>query len=199
MVSRNMFKFAIVLVILVCASSAALSQTPSAVPAGPTKIGIVDPRAFLDDKPGAGLTRLKTAFKTLDDEFRPMTNAIQSNVTKYRAVAAEIERLRGVQGTSAAVLQAKAIEGQDLEKEIKRGEEDMKLRYERRYEQLVAPVYREIFGAMNDYAKQKGFAIILNGPKLEEDELLMGFDDRYNITADFITFFNARPPARTQP
>ncbi len=194
-----MYRSGILLIVLFCAASAAISQTPSAVPAGPTKIGIVDPRAFLDDKPGAGLTRLKAAFKTLDDEFRPMTNAIQGNVTKYRAAAAEIERLQRTPGTTAAVLQAKVIEGQDLEKEIKRGEEDMKLKYERRYEQLVAPVYREIFGAMNDYAKQKGFAIILNGPKLEEDDLLMGFDDRYNITADFITFFNARPPARTQP
>lgn len=173
------------------------AQTPPAAgpPAGTGKIGIVNPILFTEGD-GPGITRLKAAIKTLNDELKPLVDKIQADQAKYRNVVAEVERLRSAQNVNQVQLQAKVNEGQDLEVALKRAEEDYKARYEKRYPELVGPIFDDIFLAMNAYAKQKGFAIILNGPKLEQDDILMGYDDRYDITADFIAFYNARPAPR---
>jgi Skp family chaperone for outer membrane proteins len=185
--------FAIILALTFTAS--VVAQTPAA-PAGSGKIGIVNPLLFTDAKAGAGIARLKTALKTVADATKPQSDRIQADMTRYRALAAEIERLRTAPGTTQAALQAKAIEAQTLETTIKRSEEDYKIDSEKRYTATVSPILRDIFKATNEYAKAKGYAIILNGPKLEQDDILMGYDDRYDVTADFITFYNARPAPR---
>ena len=33
----------------------------------------------------------------------------------------------------------------------------------------------------------------MDGGKLEEAGILMGFDDKYDVTKEFIAFYNARP------
>lgn len=176
------------------AFSAVLAQAPTATPpAGTGKIGIVNPLLFTEEKDGAGIARLKVAVKSVNDALKPLTDKMQADTSRLRSISAEIERLRGITTTPPATINAKIIEGQDLEKLLKRSDEDYKAQYERRYRQSVTPVFDDILRAMNDYAKQKGYAIILNGPKLEQDDLLMGLDERYDITADFIVFFNARP------
>ena len=50
---------------------------------------------------------------------------------------------------------------------------------------------------MNEYAEQKGYAMILDGGKLEEAGILLGFAKKTNITDDFITFYNARTTTAT--
>ncbi len=47
--------------------------------------------------------------------------------------------------------------------------------------------------ALNEYAKAKGYAVILDGVKLDQAQILLGFDEKYNVTQDFITYYNARP------
>lgn len=173
-----------------------VAQPPAAAPAGTGKIGVVNPILFSDSKPGAGITRLKTALKTVADATKPQADRMQTDIARYRTIAADVDRLRKATGTAPAILQAKIIEAQDLETSIKRQEEDSKKNYEKQYSDRVSPILNDIFRAMNEYAKAKGYAIILNGPKLEQDDLLMGYDDRYDVTADFITFFNARPVPR---
>ncbi len=180
---------------LTCTASI-VAQTPASAPAGTGKIGIVNPTLFADAKQGAGIPRLKTAIQTVTIATKPQADRIQADMTKYRALAADIERLRTTAGTAQAALQAKAIEGQNLETSIKRAEEDYKRDFDKRYAATVSPILNDIFRAMNEYAKSKGYAIILNGPKLEQDDILMGYDDRYDVTADFITFYNARPASK---
>jgi Skp family chaperone for outer membrane proteins len=80
-----------------------------------------------------------------------------------------------------------------LETTIKRKQEDAKARYEKRYQEVVGPVFNDIVKALNDFAKQKGYAVILDGAKLEEAQILLGFDDKYDVTKDFVTFYNTRP------
>ena len=76
---------------------------------------------------------------------------------------------------------------------IERKQEDGKTKYERRYAQVVAPVFNDIIKGLNEFAKAKGYAVILDGAKLEQEGILMGFDDKYDVTKEFIAFYNARP------
>jgi len=58
--------------------------------------------------------------------------------------------------------------------------------------QLVDPINQDIVKALNEYARSKGYAVILDGAKLEQSGVLLGFDDKYDVTKDFIVFYNGR-------
>ncbi len=163
----------------------------AAVPTG--KIGLVNVNAFGDPK--EGITKFKNALSSLEPEFKPAYDELRTLDARRVALGTEIQK--GSTPTAGVpakpVSQAKIDEFQTLELTMKRKQEDLKVKSERRYQEVVGPVYNDILKAMNDYAKAKGYALILDGAKLEENGMLIGFDDKYDVTKDFIVFFNARP------
>ncbi|MBC7901482.1 MAG: OmpH family outer membrane protein [Saprospiraceae bacterium] len=166
----------------------------AAVPAG--KIGLVNVNAFADEK--AGIMKFKNALTSLDPEFKPAYDELRTMDARRQVLAKEIQDGQkpapaGVPAKAPVNLQAKVDEFQTLELTMKRKQEDLKVKSERRYQQVVGPVYNDILKAMNDYAKAKGYAVILDGAKLEESGILIGFDDKFDVTKDFIVFYNARP------
>ncbi len=175
-------------------SISAFGQVPAATATG--KIGLVNVNAFGDDK--AGITKFRNALNSLEPEFKVINDELKTMQTRYTTLAEEIRvanapKPAGVPASAPANLAAKIEEAQNLEINIKRKQEDGKAKYERRYQQVVGPVFGDIIKALNDYAKQKGYAVILDGAKLEESGILMGFDDKYDVTKDFVVFYNARP------
>lgn len=186
-----------------CAVFAALfavsaSAQGTAAPAGTGKIGIIVVQEFEAEK--GGITKYKNALKALDDEFKPVYTKLQTTQTRLQTLAQEIEKLRTPANPALpqaapnqAQLTAKAEEFQNLEKQFKRDQEDAKVQYDKRSAAVVGPIYSDIMKALNEYAKQKGYAVIFDGVKLDQAQILLGFDEKYNVTADFITFYNARP------
>jgi Skp family chaperone for outer membrane proteins len=157
-----------------------------------TKIGLVDMGMFLDDKPGAGIPKLKNAYNTLNAEFKTVSDELNTLKTQYQQKVDEYNKIKN-SAVPAGDLDAKATAIQDLETTIKRKQEDAEGKIKRREAALVGPLYADIGKAMNEYARSKGYAIILDGAKLEQAGVLLGFDDKSDITKDFITFYNARP------
>ena len=162
------------------------------------RIGLVNTYAFGDEK--AGIGKFKTAMASLEREFTPVNDELKKLGTDYNTLGTSIQTRQkqlAAGGTTVPIkqadLQADIDKFQALETTIKRKQEDAKAQYEKRYQSVVGPIYGDIVKAMNDFAKQKGYAIILDGAKLEESGLLMGFDDKYDVTKEFVTFYNARP------
>ena len=176
-------------------TASAFGQAPAPA-AG--KIGLVNVNAFADEK--AGITRFRAALASLDPEFKPLNDQLNTKRTRYQTLAAAIQEANkpkpaGVPAAAPANLSSQIEEAQNLEIEIKRLQEDGKVKYERRYAQVVGPIFNDIIKGLNEFAKQKGYSMILDGAKLEESGILMGFDDKYDVTKEFITFYNARPAA----
>ncbi len=174
----------------------AFGQAPVAGSVGPGKIGLVNVSAFADDK--SGITKFRNALASLEPEFKPLNDEISTLRTRYQTLAAQIQEANkpkpaNVPAAPPADLNTKIEEAQNLEIQIKRKQEDGKSRYEKRYAAVVGPVYNDIIKGLNEFAKQKGYAVILDGGKLEEAGILMGFDDKYDVTKEFIVFYNARP------
>lgn len=171
----------------------ASAQVPAA--AGTGKIGLVNVSAFAAET--GGITKFRAALTALETEFKPANDKLTSLGTRYRTLGTEIENMRKNANPAVPMkpeaVQAKVDEFQSLETQIKREQEDAKAKYDRRYAVVISPIFNDIIKAMNDYAKQKGYAVILDGGKLDEAGVLMGFDDKYDITKDFIVFYNARP------
>ena len=58
----------------------------------------------------------------------------------------------------------------------------------------MGPIRAEIGKALQDFANQKGYALILDAAKLDGAGLILAFDAaKVDVTKEFITFFNARP------
>lgn len=167
----------------------------AAAPTG--RVGLINTYAFGDEK--AGITKFRTALASVDGEFKPDNDKLRASAQRYETLRKELEGFQNTLKTggkvpiSDAAIQTKVDDLGKLEREIKFQQEDAKTRYERRYQTVVGPIYSDIMKAMQEFAKQKGYAVILDGAKLEESGVLMAFDEKYNVTTEFIQFYNARP------
>ena len=171
-------------------SASAQAAQPGAMP----KIAVINTAAF-DGKDG--LTRYNNAMDGLEKEFAPVQTKIQGMVTRFTSLGEEIKKLQNQPANvpiDQKAAEAKVVEYQNLEKSIKREQEDAKASFDRRQQQVLGPVLQEIGKAMQDYANQKGYDLILDAAKLDNAGLILAFNPaKVDVTKDFITFFNSRP------
>jgi Skp family chaperone for outer membrane proteins len=173
----------------------AVSAFAQAQPAS-YRVVVIDTAAF-DSK--EGIVKYSTAMNALESEMKPLQTEITGLVNRYNALGAELKVLQDNAATGKVPIdqksaQAKAEEYQSLELTIKRKQEDGKRRLEARQPQVLGPVLQEIGKAMDEFAKQKGYAMILDASKLEGAGLILAVDvAKTDVTKEFITFFNARP------
>ena len=185
--------------VIIAAISAVSAFGQATVPAqtAPFKMAVIDSEAFAATT--GGITRYTAAMKALGEEFRPLETEIQGMVTRYTTLGNEIKKLQDQAAAGTVPVDPKAAatkfdEYQNLELAIKRKQEDGKARAARREPQVMGPIRQEIGKALDDYAKQKGLALILDSAKLEGAGLILAFDEaKIDVTKDFITYFNTRP------
>lgn len=168
----------------------------AAQPAGPVKIGIINTFAFGDEK--AGITKYINALKAINTEFTPTQTELDTMSTKLNNLAKEIQVFRDQASTGKVpidekTVQAKVDEAEKLQRDLKFKQEDAKARYEKRQQVVIGPVMQDIGKALQDFAKQKGFTLLLDIAKDEVGLVLAVGDEKIDVTKDFITYYNARP------
>lgn len=166
----------------------------AAQPAANFKIVVINTAAF-DSK--EGITKYSTAMNALEGELKPLQTEIDGMVTRYQNLGKEIQTLQANASkvpVDQKAAQAKVEEYQNLELQIKRKQEDGKRKFESRQAAVLGPVLQDIGKAMDEFAKQKGYALILDATKLEGAGLILAVDPaKVDVTKEFITFFNSRP------
>lgn len=177
----------------------AFAQTAAPAAQGIAKIVVIDTGAFGGDEKGAGgITKFVTASKALDTEFASVTADLQATATRITNLQKEIQTIqdqdaKGVPYDKTAA-QAKIEQYQNLQTEYKRKQEDGKAKFDRRQAQVLGPVMQDIYKALQDFTKQKGYGMILDAAKLDAQQMILGYDDaKMDVTKEFITFYNARP------
>jgi Skp family chaperone for outer membrane proteins len=168
---------------------------PAAQPA--TKVMFVNTNAF---RAKDGITKYTNAVAALNTEFAPYRTELQNMATRHDALAKEVAGLQD-QINKATVnkdalikqLDDKVEEGQTLEVQIKRKQEDTQKRIDRRQSEVMDPIRQDIAKALGDFGRQRGYAVILDIAKLAE-AILMYDETKADVTRDFITFYNARSP-----
>jgi Skp family chaperone for outer membrane proteins len=173
------------------------SAQATAQPAGSPRMAVIDTRFF---EATGGITRYINAMNALEAEFKPLQTELQGMETKRVALAGEIKKLQdtaasgGTVPISEAAIRAKVDEYQTLEVNMKRKKEDAERRVGLRSNAVVGPVQEEIGKALQDFATQKGYDLILNLAKLDESAMILAFNPaKADVTKEFIAFFNARP------
>ena len=169
----------------------AIPATPGAVTVAEGKFAIIDTEAFGDQKDG--IKRLVAAFQTVEREFKPRRDEIQTLRTRYEALAKDIEATKAVSDPKA--LAAKADQATQLETEIKRKQEDGQKALDKRVQELTGPVYQDIGNALQAYAKARGLSVVFDVSKMQG--VVMVVDGGIDITNAFIADYNTRNPAAT--
>lgn len=186
-------------------SAFAQTQTPAAT-AGVFRIAVINTSAFDSDKDG--IKRYVTAMNTLETQMKPEVTVLQTMGNKLQALQTEIENLKkqiedpkrpaAVDVTKLqASAQAKFDEYQKMGLEFEYKQKDYKASLERREQSIMSPVRADIGNAIQEFTKQKGYAMVLDATKLDGAGLLLGFDPKYDITQEFIAFYNTRTPGST--
>ena len=156
------------------------------------RIAVINTDAFSDER--AGITKYVNAVKTVNTEFAPAQKEIEALVSKLQTLEKEINAIRssGAPADQQAV-ERKVEEYDKLQRDAKFKTEDAKTRYERRFSALTSPLNQDIGLALREFGKQKGFAIILD-PSRDTTGLIVSIpDEKIDVTAEFITFYNSKP------
>lgn len=163
------------------------------------KVVVINPAAF-DGKDG--ITKYANAINAFEAEMKPLQTEIDGLANRYQNLGKEIQTIQANAAKSPAVpidqkaAQAKVEEYQNLELTIKRKQEDGNRRAEASRDRIMGPILEEIGKAMDDFAKAKGYALILDASKL--GQAILAWDPaKVDVTKEFITYFNGRGGAAT--
>ncbi|CAN5783522.1 MAG: OmpH family outer membrane protein [Acidobacteria bacterium] len=191
--------FRSIAVVFIFAAIFAVSAFAQTQPAATGKVGIVNTLAFDTDK--GGITKYVNAMNALEVELKPDVTALQGMATKLQTLQTEITRIQEQARTNPNVpikpetVNPKLEEYDKLGREFKFKQEEYKAKAERRQAAVMGPVRLDIGNALQEFAKKNGYMMILDASKLDGAGLLLAFDEKYDITKDFITFYNSRPAA----
>ena len=168
------------------AAPAASAQLPTA------KMAVIYTDMFLDAK--TGIAKFTTILNKLNGEFQKTKDEITQMQQRATSLDAEINKLREAPaGTpiDQRALQTKIDQLEQLKKDIQRKAEDAQAAYNRRRQELFAPLQDEIGKALEAFAKARGITAIIDAAQVP----LLYAAENIDITRAFITEFNSKNPA----
>jgi outer membrane protein len=154
-----------------------------------SKIALINTDAFTDEK--QGITRLVNAVKGVDREFTPRKTELQGIQTRIQQLTDEINKTANV--SDPKVIQQKNEQLDQMKKDYQRRGEDAQAAYNKRLQEVVAPIYDEIGKALDTYSRQRGITMLLDAAKI--GPAIITAADGMDITRAFIVEFNTRNPA----
>ena len=91
------------------------------------------------------------------------------------------------------VAAAKQDEGQKLQREFEFNKKEYDAAVEKRSGEVLGPVSADISKAIQEFAKAKGYSVILDITALAQANVILALDGSSNVTKEFVTYYNARP------
>jgi Skp family chaperone for outer membrane proteins len=197
--------------------SAACALSAAAQPAGvpvqtaapiPGKVVWLDSSAFGDDK--QGIQKYIQAQKSLEAEVKPKADELKGIQTQLQTLSTDIENLQKQANANPAAntaalakqIQDKTDQGQALQRSLDFKQKDAQAYYQKRAGEVLGPIQQAIAGSLRDYAKTKGFTVILDiavmaGDGQQQPSSILFLDPSADVTRDFITYFNKTGGAAT--
>ena len=188
--------FRFIIVSFIFTALFAISAVAQAQPAA--KIALIDTEAFYDQK--IGITKIVNAYKSLDTEFKTTTTELENGLKRFQALQAEIQALQ----TRASdpnnkvpidqnAARAKVDEAEKLQRDLKFKEEEFKAQLAKREAAVIGPITQDIGKVLTDFAKQKGYSVVLDVGKLYQAQIILYWQEGTDVTKEFVQFYNTRP------
>lgn len=156
-----------------------------------SKMAILYTDMFLDPK--TGIAKFSAVLAKLNGEFQKVKDELTQMQTRAQTLETEVTKLRDAPpGTPIdnTALQVKIDQLEQLKKDIQRKAEDAQAAYNRRRQELFAPLQTEVGRALDAFAKARGINVIIDGAQVP----LLYAAESTDITRAFITEFNSKNP-----
>ena len=156
-----------------------------------SKMAVIYTDLFLDQK--TGIAKFNSVLAKLNGEFQAVKNELNQMQTRAQQLEKEIGELQNAPaGTpiDQRSLQAKIDQLEQLKRDIQRKGEDAQGSYNRRRQDLFAPLQDEIGKALEAFAKARGINVIIDAAQVP----LLYAAESIDITRAFITEFNSKNP-----
>ena len=165
--------------------------TPATVALPMSKMAVIYTDLFLDQK--NGIAKFNSTLTKLNAEFQVVKNELTGLQTRAGQLEEEINKLQTAPaGTpiDQRSLQTKVDQLEQLKKDIQRKGEDAQTNYNRRRQELFAPLQDEVGKAIEAFAKARGINVIVDAAQVP----LLYASESIDITRAFIAEFNAKNP-----
>ncbi len=183
---------------MTCCVTISMAQT------APIKIVIIDSNIFSDSK--TGITKYTNIFTQLETELKPRQVELQNLSIKLQNLQKETQQLQDEYQKNPnsplrpAQIQSKLDEIDRIKREGVFKQEEFNTLAQRRRQQLLTPMVKDISLGLQEFAKLKGYSLIFDLAKDQNGFLVTIGDFKLDVTKDFIAFYNARPtPPATAP
>jgi Skp family chaperone for outer membrane proteins len=172
------------------ARPASSPQTAANVPV--SKMAVIYSEAFQDPK--IGIARFTVTLNKLNGEFQKVQDDLSQTAQRLRLLQDEINKLQATGTATPSQVQTK-IDTLDLQKrEYARKGEDAKAQYQKRYQDLFAPLQDDVTKALNEYARNHGITLIIDGSQVP----ILYAAESMDVTRPFIAEYNSKYPATAQ-
>lgn len=157
-----------------------------------SKIAFVDTRFFASEK--EGITRFIAAVKTLEREFQPRQQELDTIGKKIQALKDEIERLaKNPAVVDQKTILAKQDEAESLQRDGEYKQKAAQAAYQKRYGEIVGPIEDDISNSLVAFAKQRGISFLIN-LGVESSVNIIPVDPSLDVTKAFIAEYNTKNP-----
>ncbi len=187
MISKKILLFPILAVAAMFAQSV-VAQTPS-VPVG--KIAVIFSEAFQDPK--LGIAKFTVLQNQLNAEFKGPQTELDAAAQKVQSLQDEITKLQSsLTQVDPKTVQAKMDQLDQLKTTSQRKLEDTQALYQKRRNDLLGPLQKDVGDALDAFAKAHGITMIIDGSQVPG---VIYAADTMDVTKVFIAEFNAKNPA----
>ncbi len=163
---------------------------PAVLPKG--KIGIINSLYFQEQ-----IGEMKAKVESLNRQFEPRMKEIQGLRDRITALETTINTQRK-SGALQATREAEMIEQlEQMKRDYKRRGEDLQAEGNRVSEQSIAPINAKVSRFLQEYAQKRGIILLINVANEAQARTVVWFDQRADVTQDFIAEYNKANPAAT--
>jgi outer membrane protein len=192
MKSRYYFVPALVAV-LFAAAGISFGQTPgtgsqASVPSG--KVAVIFSAVFQDQK--QGIAKFSVLANKLNSEFQKTQDELNQTAKNIQTLQDDIKKLQAAPSPDAKTVQSKVDQLDQMKKDYQRRGEDGQASYQRRRQEIFAPLQEDVGKALDAYAKARGINLVMDASQLEG---ILFASETIDITRAFIAEYNSKNPA----
>jgi len=122
-------------------------------------------------------------FKKLDSELKTHFSQLENQMKlKYDEFQAKLKTFQTMPASTPDAIKAdKQEELATLQQSLEKFKKDAQTSYQKKQNDLLDPIYKRIGNAIEQVAKENGYAFIIN-PRANEGQVLLAWDEKFNIS-----------------
>jgi outer membrane protein len=118
-------------------------------------------------------SELKTHYSQLENQMKQKYDEFQAKLKSFKTMPAS---------TPDAIKSDKQQELAVLQQSLEKFKEEAQASYKKKQNDLLDPLYKRIGNAIEQVAKENGFTFIINPQPVNEGQILLSSDEKFNIS-----------------